>query len=799
VNAAWLRIRTELRSTWRATVLIAVIVAIGAGSALAAIAGARRTQTAMHRFVAYSHPEDASLFFAGDAKPSPVLALPQVARVTHMPYLMMSPDPKKLGSMAVFGAPDDDAWRTVDRPLVLQGHMPAPSAVDDVVVNEAAARVGHLHIGSPITLYAYSKPQIAAISNQGFAGGEPPRGPEFHVRVAGVVRLPGDIAVVPINQDVLSAESGSMYMTPAFVRQYVAEVRWPLPELPGMEIARVQLHGGTHALPAFTAAVRRAGANQVQILPGWESYSEAAAVQRGADVEAIALLLFAAIAIVVTTALVVLNIGRMLRGDSEDYRELRALGFSRAQLGMVAFARPALITFAGTLLAVGFAVLVSPLTPIGLARQAEIHRGLAVNVAVLGAGAVSVMLILLVCAGAIAWITTRHAGSIARRPRRHAAFRVGPTAAEATRAEPPLARRLAIVAIAIATAGAAAAATFGTSLEHLAGSPRQQGWSFDVVVGNSNDQSDQRARVLPVLRRDPSIAGVASVAAPPDTPTIDGHSVALAGFAEEKGTVTPVLLDGRTPIAANEIALARATLRMLHKHVGDDVDVVAGGKHESMKVTGVMLQLSAGETFSGKLDEGGAVTLAGLQRLEPPRQVAFVTMFFVNFAPGVDKAAEVAHLQREFPREVLQHVEAQDVENLQRVDTLPALLAALLAVLALATLTHVLVTSVRRRRRDYAVLKAVGFERAQLAGAVVWNTWTLAAVGVVFGIPIGVVVGRSLWRFVTNQIGSVQPPVVPAGALAIAVAATAIIATAVATIPAWLAARTRSGSALRTE
>src|SRR5262249_9201426 len=154
--------------------------------------------------------------------------------------------------------------------------------------------------------------------------------------------------------------------------------------------ARVQLRGGASALPAFTNDVRQVGANKVQLLPGWQSYSQAAAVQRGADVEAIALLLFAAIAIVVTLALVVLNISRLLRDDTEEYRGLAALGFTRGQLAIVAFARPALIALAGTVLAVVLAVVLSPLTPIGLARQAEIHRGLAVNVALLAGGAAAV-------------------------------------------------------------------------------------------------------------------------------------------------------------------------------------------------------------------------------------------------------------------------------------------------------------------------------------------------------------------------------------------------------------------------
>jgi len=407
--------------------------------------------------------------------------------------------------------------------------------------------------------------------------------------------------------------------------------------------------------------------------------------------------------------------------------------------------------------------------------------------------------VLLLCAGAVAFIAIRRAPASVPLARPRVRMRLRPAAVEATRGDPPLARRLAVIGVVIATGGVAAAATFATSLHDLAHSPKQQGWNFDVVVGNQNDQNDQRARILPPLTKDRAIADVASIAAPPETPKVDGQNVGIAGFAEEEGAVTPVMLEGQAPRAADEIAVGRASLRALHKHVGDRVDVVAGGEHRSMRVTGVMLNLSAGSTFDGKLDEGAAVTLAGLQRLEPPRQVAFVTIFFVRFAPGVNKAAEVAHLQHEFPREVLQRIPAQDVANLQRVDALPGLLAALLVVLALATLTHVLITSVRRRRHDYAVLKAMGFVRAQLAGAVMWQTWTLAAIGVALGIPIGILAGRTLWRFVTAQIGSVQPPVVPAGALAVAVVATAGIETLVAVVPAWLAARTRSASALRTE
>jgi len=64
VIAAWLRVRAEFRASWRAVIVVSLVVAFGAGAALAAGVGARRSQTAMQRFLAYNRPEDATVFFA---------------------------------------------------------------------------------------------------------------------------------------------------------------------------------------------------------------------------------------------------------------------------------------------------------------------------------------------------------------------------------------------------------------------------------------------------------------------------------------------------------------------------------------------------------------------------------------------------------------------------------------------------------------------------------------------------------------------------------------------------------------
>jgi hypothetical protein len=82
--------------------------------------------------------------------------------------------------------------------------------------------------------------------------------------------------------------------------------------------------------------------------------------------------------------------------------------------------------------------------------------------------------------------------------------------------------------------------------------------------------------------------------------------------------------------------------------------------------------------------------------------------FLVRFAPGVDRERAVANLRRDLTGFMFTPRPHAEVRNLQRVGGLPGLLAGLVVLLALAMMTHTLVTSVRRRRRDLAVLKTLG-------------------------------------------------------------------------------------------
>jgi ABC-type lipoprotein release transport system permease subunit len=88
--------------------------------------------------------------------------------------------------------------------------------------------------------------------------------------------------------------------------------------------------------------------------------------------------------------------------------------------------------------------------------------------------------------------------------------------------------------------------------------------------------------------------------------------------------------------------------------------------------------------------------------------------------------------------------------NHKTIGATPAVLASGLALGAVIALALTLVSSVRQRRRDLALLKTMGFVRRQLAAAVAWQA-SVAAV-------IGIVAGRWLWNLFAEQIYAVPYP-----------------------------------------
>jgi hypothetical protein len=460
------------------------------------------------------------------------------------------------------------------------------------------------------------------------------------------------------------------------------------------------------------------------------------------------------------------------------------------------------------------AFLLSPFTPLGLARRAEIEPGISANGAVLALGGLSVLAVTLLVALVPAWRNaldvSRRGARVSGRAGRSAArgnrFRFGPAAAAARSMalgrRGGIALRVSLLAMLVAVTGVVAALTFGTSLWHLVDTPREQGWTWDVFVGNPNAAQaftgDPRApslhnRMTTLLDRDPSVAAYAGVATA--DATIDGHLTGVAGFARNAGSIHSFVVDGRAPRSSAEIALGGDVLSRVHKSIGQQVTVVNGHRRATMRIVGETLLPTAGDV-SPRLSDGAVTTLAGLRRIQPGT-VAF--QFAVRYRPGVDRVAARRALVANFGHEVLQPYPGGEVGNLERIDVLPGLLAGLLVVLAAGALVLTLFGSVRRNARAIAVLQTLGFVRRQVMGTIVWQASALAVVAAVVGLPLGIALGRWSWRLVAGSIGSVSPAEVPLGAVLIVVPLAVVVANLLAAGPAWKATGVRPADGLRVE
>jgi len=199
------------------------------------------------------------------------------------------------------------------------------------------------------------------------------------------------------------------------------------------------------------------------------------------------------------------------------------------------------------------------------------------------------------------------------------------------------------------------------------------------------------------------------------------------------------------------------------------------------------------------LADGALFTNDGLTALRDPHDGNYSRYLLGRYAPGADRRA-FAHRVLAVPirGEVTGPAVPPEVDRMQQIRWFPAALAALLGGLALVAVGHALVTTVRRRRRELAVLKTLGFDRRQVRLSIAWQATTLAVVGLLVGIPLGVLVGTVAWRLVANGLGVAPIAVLPV-AVALLIPAVILPVNLVAYFPARAAARTRPAVALQTE
>ncbi len=802
MRTVWLCVRSGLRQDWRGLALLTLITAVMGAVTLTALAGAHRTDRAVAQFLRYAGP------FQGQVSADPatfgkIAALPGVA-YTEVGALMLTVPVAVDGRPVTANEGEVITQAVVHRPpqsraIILAGRDAVQSRANEVMLNESAAQALHAHVGSVLEMRGYRPSELQQVMN----GAKLPLDVSLRsVVVTGIIRLPTDLTDnTSADADVTYTGQGDVIATAAFYQQYAASVG----NFTGISF---QLKQGAAGLSAFVAQVRHLAGNDAQIELGDDNAAAGAFAQRGTTLEALALLVFAIIVALALLVVVGQSLARQTYAAAGDFPALKSLGATPQQLAAVALAPGALVAVAGMALAIPAAYLLSWFTPIGLARRAEITPGFAFDAAAVLGGA-AVLALLLVGRTALAAPRAARTGAL-----RTAADRSGPGLAgrlagrgllspaavsgiqlafEPGRGRAAVPVRAAIVGMAAALAAVLAALVFGASVSHVIGDPAVAGWDWDVTVGNPHS-GDISAQAVPRLRADTFVSGF-TVTAMGDA-MLDGRDdVTLVGLQTVTGRVVPPVLAGRLPTAPGEIALGGRELRTLGKSVGDTV--LASGPHGQvpLRVTGEVVLSPEITNEQTQLGSGAVMTMHGAAAVSGspmPRNV-----FLVSLRNPASPAA-ISSLKQQFPGTVLPAVAPPEVRDLSGVSGLPLILAFVLMLLACGIIAHTLLTSVRRRRRDLAILKTVGFVTSQVRATVAWQATALACAGLIVGVPLGLLAGRWAWILFASQVAIVPAPVISPLTL-LAIPAVLLLANAIAAIPARSAARTQPAVILRTE
>jgi FtsX-like permease family len=241
------------------------------------------------------------------------------------------------------------------------------------------------------------------------------------------------------------------------------------------------------------------------------------------------------------------------------------------------------------------------------------------------------------------------------------------------------------------------------------------------------------------------------------------------------------------------------------------------GPERTMRIVGVGVFPSFGVEGLAATDLGnGALVSASL--LSYPTSVpasisgcvshvTCYTFFLLRYQPGTDLSAAAARLTTAVTAagcpvlacSVISDQRPGDIQDYAGVRDTPLVLGAVLALLAVGTLAHVLLTGVRRRHRDLAVLKTLGMTRGQLLRVVSWPASALVATALIIGVPLGVLVGRWAWELFAGSAGVAPQADIPVLLVLLAIPAVLLLANLIAAGPGWAAARIRPALVLRSE
>ncbi|WP_442601996.1 ABC transporter permease [Paenibacillus sp. KN14-4R] len=195
--------------------------------------------------------------------------------------------------------------------------------------------------------------------------------------------------------------------------------------------------------------------------------------------------------------------------------------------------------------------------------------------------------------------------------------------------------------------------------------------------------------------------------------------------------------EGRYPQYDNEIAVSWVVAKQLGKKIGDTVKVGVGETSYPYLITGLSQSI-------GNMGQAAYFTLPGIQHIIPDYKHLSTKIYL----KGMDNQSFIRDMKAQYGQTIEEITDIDEAISSQSSVYISAVFAVMVMILAITVLVVVLLlylvikTMILKRKREFGILKAIGYTTLQLM-----NQIALSFVPIVI---IGVVIGGVLGYFFTN-------------------------------------------------
>ncbi|RDW19965.1 ABC transporter permease [Oceanobacillus chungangensis] len=223
------------------------------------------------------------------------------------------------------------------------------------------------------------------------------------------------------------------------------------------------------------------------------------------------------------------------------------------------------------------------------------------------------------------------------------------------------------------------------------------------------------------------------------TTKVDGQTVYTNVTDRYDDLENNVVYEGRQPTHENEISISWVVSNQINKEIGDTVEVEYGAETKRYLVTGVSQSI-------GNLGQIAALTMDGIQQLQSDYQGSTLYVYLND----IKNKDFIKNLKEQYGDNIVETLDIDENIESQTGMYTAAVFAIMVMVLTITVLIVVMIlylvikTMIIKRKKEFGVMKAIGYSTIQLMSQI--------SISFLPVITAGVAIGGVLGYFFTNPM-----------------------------------------------